>query len=49
MKVYKITCHNNDVFLIIAKDFAEAEGKFHESNYGCRDIGVIEEIKIPLI
>lgn len=49
MKVYKITCCKDDVFLVVAKDFAEAEDKFKKSGYGYKDIGVIEEIKIPLI
>lgn len=28
MKVYKVTCCNGSVFLVIAKSFGEAESKF---------------------
>lgn len=49
MKIFKITCYADDVFLIVAKDFGEAETKFKNSNYGYKEIGVIEEIKIKLI
>lgn len=48
MKVYKISCYANDVFLVVARSFGEAEEKF-KKRYSYKDIEVIEEIKIPLI
>ena len=48
MKVYKITCYANDLFLVVASSFGEAEEKF-KKRYSYKDVEVIEEIKIPLI
>ena len=48
MKVYKISCYANDVFLVVADSFGQAEEKF-KKRYCYKDIGVIEEIRIPLI
>lgn len=48
MKVYKITCYANDLFLVVASSFGEAEEKF-KRRYSYKDVEIIEEIKIPLI
>lgn len=48
MNVYKITCYANDEYLVVAKNFGEAETKFKQ-RFGLKDIITIEELKLPLV
>ena len=41
MKVYKVTCYSNNIFLVLAKSFGEAENKFMKK-YGLLYIERIE-------
>ena len=32
MKVYKVTCNPNDIFLVVANSFSEAEDRFFQKH-----------------
>lgn len=48
MKVYKITCCPNDIFLVVANSFSEAEDKFIK-NHRLRSIESMEILDYEVI